>query len=388
MKLQDCIKGWSLGIALWLSAAGAVASQEGQTDALMVDGVIYIRTSFGAGQYLTRKIELSGGDRGNDVVNLAGARIVPEKSKDLLNVGYVVAGEGDDAAPVKFNGTYIGANHGAFFGVKLPCTECSSLAGTTWKDSEGTKYRAVSAGKESAVVVSEPQGAPGSWQFKLQAKGPLKQIDGSRVLATDNQIREQIYPSVRRVSMSVKSQGQWPLTAKFQKANQVEVTENYQILSPVDERLPVATMTVRYVFRGLRTDIETTFESLSTLNAFSIGGTQAGPINYTGGRLEQMVANGAVLSTWTDRAGKNEALRIEAPGTTAMQRIVDGPYAFGQTIGLASASVNGSPAGKAKRVDISAARKIYPIAFDGLTLKPGDVVKVKAYRTYWPGESP
>ncbi len=354
----------------------------------MVGDSVFIRSEFGANRYLIRKVDLRSLGRGNEVVNFAGARMVSANGDIPFERGYTISQENDDATPLKFNGTYIGANHGAFFGVKIPCDPCSGLAGTKWKDAEGTAFRVVTIDKRSVTLISDEQGKAGSWSFKIQAVGDLSQIGGLKVLRTEKQERDQIYPSVKRISESVNGGLLASLNENYQATNKVEVGEEYQLLSPDRGRSPVAIVKVRYVFHGLKTDVYTDVKALSTLHSFSMGGAQAGAINFRGARLEQMVEAGSTLSQWSDRTDGPEALRVQASEAVASQRVVGGAYSFGQTVGVVSATINGHPAAQANRVDLSAARKLYPIAIDGVTLNPGDVVSVKAYRNYWPGDEP
>lgn len=354
----------------------------------MMGDSVFIRYDFGAGRYLIRKVDLRSRGRGNEVVNFAGARMVSANGDVPFERGYIISQENDDATPLKFNGTYIGANHGAFFGVKIPCDHCSVLIGTKWKDSEGTAFNVVTASKRSATLISDEQGKLGDWSFKLKIVGDLSQVGGVRVLRTENQERYQVYPSVKRISVSVSGGLLGSLTEDYQPTSMVEVSEEYLLLSPAKGRAPVANVKVRYVFHGLKTEIYTEVKALSTLRSFSMGGVQAGVINFRGARLEQMVEAGDMLSGWVDRTEDPEAIRVETSEPVASQRVIGGAYSFGQTVGVVSATINGQPAAKAHRVDLSAARKIYPIAIDGVTLKPGDAVSVKAFRNYWPGDGP
>jgi hypothetical protein len=377
------------GVALWVLLGVSLAAQgKPTTEVAMIGDAVFVRSEFGINRYLIRKVDLRSKGRGNEVVNFAGARIVSADGDVPFERGFPIAQEQDDATPLKFNGTYIGANHGAFVGIRLPCHNCSKLPGSRWKDAEGTGFEVVSADDESVTIVSDEKGKPGTWSLKLNAAGNLFQVGGVRVLRTENQQRDQVYPSVRRMSVSVGGGLIGALSEKYQPASQVEISEEYKLISPLRGRDQVATVKVRYVLHGLRTDVYTEVKALSTLHSFSMGGVQAGAINFQGGRLEQMVNSGAMLSDWTDRTDSNQSLRVNTDETVASQRTVGGVFTYGQTVGVISATINGQEAPPAHRVDVSAARKLYPIAIEGITLNPGDVVRVKAYRSYWPGEEP
>jgi hypothetical protein len=147
-------------------------------------------------------------------------------------------------------------------------------------------------------------------------------------------------------------------------------------------------MTVRYTFVGNTTLVQTTIKARQQLYGFSMAGTQAGPLNYLNARLLQRVKNGDRLSAWTDITEAPAAVRVHTANMQSSQKVAWNSYKFGQTIGITSATINGRKVSTANVVDLSAARKQYPIAIEGVTLKPGDVVKVSAYRHYWPGDEP
>lgn len=374
-------------IAIGASLLAASAWGAEKTEAAKIDGALYIRSDFGTNRFLIRKIDLSGSDGGNNVVNFAGARIVSNEGDVPFNRGYVVSREKDDISPVKFNGTFMGANHGAFFGVKIPTTEAISV-GTAWKDGSGANFRVVSAEKESVTMISDSVGTNGEWKFKLSADGDLHEVGGGRTLSSAGQARAQIYPSVRRVSMSVSSGFFSPLNDKFRKVSSVKIGETYEVLSPLPGNKAVARISVQYVLQGNETKVQTTVKALDQLNGFSMVGTQAGPLNYQNAQLLQRVDGSDSLNQWTDISKISEAFREKSQNLVASQKVGWGTYKYGQTIRVDRVTINGKPVERSRRIDISAARKQYPIAVDGLTLQPGDVVKVNAHRQYWAGDEP
>lgn len=374
-------------IAVGASLLAAGAWGEVHTEAAKIDGALYIRSDFGTNRFLIRKVDLSGVDAGNNVVNFGGARIVSSDGDVPFNRGYVVSRETDDITPVKFNGTFIGANHGAFVGVKIPTAEPISV-GSAWKDSAGTIFRVASSGDGEATLLSDSVGKEGEWKFKLAADGDLHEVDGGRTLSSSGQARAQIYPSVRRVSMSVGSGFFSPLNDKFKKVSSVKVGETYEVLSPLPGNKAVARVSVQYLFQGNETKVQTTVKALDQLNGFSMVGAQAGPLNYKNAQLLQRIDGSDGFSQWTDITELSEAFREKSQGHSASQKVGWGTYKYGQTIRVDQVKLNGQSVDRSDRIDISAARKQYPMAIEGLTLQPGDVVKVTSHRQYWAGDEP
>lgn len=351
------------------------------------DDVIYIRSHFGAGNYLMRKVDLGNNRKtGNQVVNFAGARVVPGSGEVVLDRGYLISDERDDIAPIKFNGTYIGANHGANFGVQIRSAGVSKAdIGSLWFDADGTSFTLISAGVGSATFISI---ADKPWNYKVEAVGFLKPQAGGPAIAVDSQRRTQIYPSVRRVSLSVT-----PVSHEFSTTDKLDVSEAYDILTPgTGDR--AATVEIRYSFHGTSTTISTKVTAFAELDGFSIGGVQAAPLNGTGSPLLQKVQGSADYADWTDISGSVKLKRIPAAGASMMsQKSGNGSLVFGLTVGIEKALINGKSVGSAPAVLLSGAKKQYPIAVepgaDGFsgTLHVGDVVEVLAYRRYWAGDN-
>ncbi|MCO7503204.1 MULTISPECIES: hypothetical protein [unclassified Pseudomonas] len=369
------------GIGMFLAASYSAHGSDVKTEAAVVGDSVFIRSEFGPNRYMIRKIDIKSFGRGNQVINFAGARIVSSVGDVAFDRGYVVSQEQDDISPVKFNGTYIGANHGAFFATRVPVNQKIQVD-SAWKDADGTKFRVVSTDNQSATFISEEQGEKGSWQFKLAARGSLSEVDGSQSIAIEGQSQAQVYPSVQRLYRSVSAGMFRSLGKEFRPVPKLTVSESYELLSPTPDKSAVARVTVRYTFMGSDTLVHTTVKAYQELRSFSMPGAQGGPINYQNTRLMQRVGDGA----WIDITDPPEPFR--SYGLQSSQKIAWSTFKFGQTIGVQRATLNGDVISLAGVVDISSSRKQYPIAVEKLTMAPGDVLKVDSYRRYWTGDEP
>lgn len=348
----------------------------------MVGDFVFVRSGFGDGDYLVRKLDLRSQGRGNEIINFAGARIISSRDSSPSDKGFLLSGEPDDATPVKFNGTYIGANHGAFFGITVPVSDPPEV-GSKWSDSDGTVFSVIQADTKSATFISSEIGKPGEWKFKLAIAGRLSEIGGSRSINVDKQTRAQIYPSVRRLSKTVDAGESVALGRDFQRVQKLIVGESYEILSPIEPRNPVAKVDVSYTLIGSDTQVHTTVKAYQDLHDFSIAGTQTGPINFKHTKLMQKVGDGQ----WFDISESPNPVRLE--GSDAMQMVAGPEHEYGVGIGVDQVTINGKPVQPSGIVDLSAARKQYPLAiypgvsgFSG-TLRAGEQASVTAHRSYW-----
>lgn len=356
--------------------------------------VVRIASKIDDKSHLLRGIKLGAESfSGNQVVNFAGAKI---SSSVWLVEDHVsnLSSEADDATPIKFNGTYIGANHGAYFGVQVPFGDASeSHIGSLWNDQEGSRFAivGVSPGKTSTFLSVIPSEGS-TWEYKAIAVGRLTAISNGSWIETSSQRRVQIYPAVRRLSLSIGSE--LPKAGKSKSVSELNVNEVYDILKPASKE-SVARMEVTYRFLNAETLVYTKVTALEELHDFSMGGVQAAPLNGPADSLMQKVTGGASLSEWTSMESWTGTQRIPTAGASQMsQKSTDGKQKFGLTVGVSKALINGEPVGPAPVVMISAAKKQYPVAiepgaggFSG-TLYPGDVAEVYAYRQYWLGDEP
>lgn len=367
-----------------------------------------IKSKFGINRFLLRKINLGGESTSssNNVVNFGGARIVSAFSDFDFYRGYVVSNEVDDVAPVKFNDTYIGGNHGAAVGVELQTVDQESVQiGSLWEDETGARFLVSSFEAGRLVVVSDPESVPGGWRFQSRVDGSeLRSRDGEPSIRFTSQRQVQVFPSVERISVSVDAGEGVVLDSRYRPVQHLLITETYNLINPAialrgcdgeDRCKPTAQVTIRYTIRANQTDIATRVEALQDLNGFSAFGVQAAPLNFSGARLLQYVRGSQDFEDWTDITDITQGTRIstEEGLPTMAQRVERDTLRFGQSIGyLQAPQINGEKIRPVGEVEVSSSRKQYAIAlepgragFDG-QLNAGDVVEVWAFKRYWPGE--
>ncbi|MGF6394301.1 hypothetical protein [Pseudomonas plecoglossicida] len=361
------------------------------TEASLVDGSVYVRSSFGTNRFLVRKVDLSAMGRGNEVVNLAGARIVSSLGNYPFSSGYLISAEADDIAPLKIAGSYIGANHGEYFAcqssVENGLVNANDI-GSLWFDSEGTGFRIkdFDSGVVSYVAHIEP--GEGQWDMKLAPVGNLSEALGSRIIPTSSQTIKQVYPAVRRVSLSVTTDSAAVLGKEFQVVPRVLIVDTYEILRPSLGGAAVGLVKVSYSMIGNKTVIQLTVKPYTDIESFALVGAQAAPLNHQGSRLMQKVVGGDKYSAWTDITGSSYPVRVITSTAQSHQKVSWSNYKYGQTIGITSLSINNADMPFSGVIDISAAKKQYPFAVAGISLKANDVLRVNAYRYYWAGDEP
>lgn len=368
-----------------------------------------VKSEFGINRFLLRKINLGkeSAAESNNVVNLGGARIVSAFSDMDFNRGYVVSGEVDDVAPVKFNETYMGGNHGAAIGVTVYAAEhglTDQDVGSVWADGIGGRFLLFGISKVRVTFVPDPSSLLDGWRFVRRVHGTvMSEADGGRTIHFASPHQVQVFPSVERVSVTVDAGEGIILDENYQEVKSLKIVEQYNLINPAynlsgcssqEECRPDAKVTITYTIVGNETDIQTRVEAVRDLRDFSSFGVQATPLNFKGTQLLQLVPGSNDFDDWTDITGITGQARIntdeELP--TMAQRVERDTLMFGQTVGFRRAPrINGKDVGTSGAVEVSTSRKQYPIAiepgaggFDG-TLKAGDVAEVWAFKRYWAG---
>ena len=104
------------------SGGGTTVVTTGNTFTMYIDGTYaYIRTAFSNTLDMVQLVQYGTNTKwNNNVINPYQIKTIPKSTaKENLvtayNAGTLVVSHGDDAAPLRYNGTYIGANHGAFY---------------------------------------------------------------------------------------------------------------------------------------------------------------------------------------------------------------------------------------------------------------------------------
>lgn len=412
-----------------------------------LDGHIYIRGSFDSTHDIIQRMTLSTGQSfSNDTVNFSGAKTVLKASvgNDVFSYasGSLLAAQVDDVAPLQYNGTYIGANHGALIVVEVSAVSHGKTVtdvGSDWMDTDGTRFtlmRVVDADK--LWLVSEDQSTGPRWSFKTAVTGsmltPAGPSKASPIIITDMALT-QLRPALQEQVKTILLDGATPTQADgVYSAESVDIVNTYSIPNPVavvdyvrskaggstqpsfvDSSVTCdITRTITYRFAAnVSCVIYDSFEIRSDLSMDEVGAVQAGPLAYAGKELWQYIPQTqpilGSLKAWDfangeDISGPVELLHIDRPSwddtgnppVRMMQLVKQGGVPkFGMTIGYCQGSERAS-GGSPRRNDlvaragfISPARKQYPIAlkargpkFSG-KVAAGESFQIVAYRSFW-----
>ncbi len=198
-------------------------------------GVHTLRTAFSPGFDLVREV---GRGSQNGQASFLRTGVVPAgtPANELSGALEVFHFCGDDVAPWKTNGTYIGANHGASEVVRaaVPGHGLGDQAiGGAWRDAEGFVFRLLKIEDGDTVLfLSENSGVHPKWRFRQEiAGGRLTAMDGA-VLDIRGQRVTQLWPSLQ-IGLQCSSAGGEALEdGEERRCGTFEIAEEYDIVAP------------------------------------------------------------------------------------------------------------------------------------------------------------
>lgn len=308
------------------TTGGTTVISTGNTFTVYVDGTYaYIRTSYSSTLDIVQLVQYGTNSKwNNNVVNPYQIKTIPASTtkENLItayNAGTLVVSHSDDAAPLRYNGTYIGANHGAFVVHQVTKTAHGKSfvdVGSKWSNGtrEYTLLRIVDA--NTLWFISDNTGTSAQWIYNTTstAGNTLTHVSGatntaSILVATDT--ITQLYCAVNEHVKKVTVDGYKPITASgFYDVESIEFNDSYNIMN-VPAIVAYAQANV-----GTATELEFTSNTIAwdvnvqvgycyttngslTINtqlykksaiSFEFAGlTQALPLNYSGKTLLQYV---------------------------------------------------------------------------------------------------
>lgn len=410
-------------------------------------GHLYIRGSFDSTHDIIQRMALSTGQAfSNDTVNFSGAKAVLKASVGddvaAFTSGSLLAPQADDVAPLKYNGTYIGANHGALIVVEATAVGHGKIVtdvGSDWTDADGTRFtlmRVVDADKLWLVSEDQSTGAP--WSFKTAVAGPILTPAGpskATPIIITGMTLTQLWPALQGQVKAVLLDGRTPIEADgVYSAESLDIVNTYSVPNPVAvvdyvrSKLGGATQP-SFVDASIKSDITRTityrfaanvscvvydsFEAQNDLWMDYVGTVQAGPLAYAGKQLWQYIPQTqpimGSLKTWDfargeDISGRVELLHItrqswadaDIPPNRMMQVVKHHGFPeFGMMLGYSQGSAKAT-GGSPRRSDlvaragfISPARKQYPIALEARgpnfsgKVAAGESFHIVAFRSFW-----
>ncbi|HFX6312229.1 TPA: hypothetical protein ACIFC2_001330, partial [Acinetobacter baumannii] len=304
---------------------GSTVVSTGNTFTLYLDGTYaYIRTGFSASVDLVQKVQYGTNDKWkNNVINPYEIKTIPKSTakESLLSAystGTLVVSHPDDAAPLRYNGTYIGANHGALIAHQSTMSAHGKQytdVGSIWTV-DGKNYtlcRMVDS--NSLWLVSANEGASSAkWAFSTTslAGKTLTHVSGATntaniVVSADSIV--QLYSAVNNhVKKIIVDDFKTVSDIGFYDVETVEFVDSYNIMNPpailsylqshtgtpTEQDFNVSSIdydvnvqvSYRYALNGSVT-INSQYQKKSDINFEFAGLTQALPLEYTGKTLLQ-----------------------------------------------------------------------------------------------------
>ena len=408
-------------------------------------GHLYIRGSFNSTHDIIQRMTISTGrEFTNDTVNFAGAKAVLKTSVGddvaVFAGGSLLAEQVDDVAPLKYNGTYIGANHGALIVVEATAVghgKTITDVGSGWTDADGTRFTLMRVVDINRLwLVSENRSTYPAWSFKTAISGLTLSPAGSSAespIVIGKTALTQLWPALQSQTKAVLLDGLTPIVADgTYAADSVDIVNIYSIPNPaavVDyvRSNSGGTAQPSFVAASIRADISrtiiyrfaanvscTVYDSLVPHNDLAMdyaGGVQAGPLAYTGKQLRQYIPETLPIQggvkMWDFTAGEYisgpaELLNITQSSWSdigkppaRMMQVVEsnGVPEFGMMLGYSPISAAGSPSVRKDLIVragfVSASRKQYPIALEAGGTKShgkvaaGTVFQTVAFRSFW-----
>ncbi|WAU73080.1 hypothetical protein [Acinetobacter sp. TR11] len=293
----------------------------GNTFAVTLDGTdAYIRTKFSDTLDLVQQVRYgTNAVWSNNVINPWSVRTIPKSTtKDgviaAFSSGTVLVSQGDDAAPLNYNGTYIGANHGAYIVHEVTVNAHGKTyadVGSRWTQGANifTIVRIVDVNK--LWLVSQNTGST-YWQFVTTSLNGLALTHSTGATNTASftpsaDTLTQLLSAVNNHTKKIVADGFKDLMAAgVYDVESIEFIDNYDIMNPVsilsylqsrvgtttEQNLSVDSITsdvrvsvnYRYALNGSCT-VSTQLHKKANINFSFAGLVQANPLSYSGKTL-------------------------------------------------------------------------------------------------------
>ncbi len=192
---------------------------------------VSIRSAFCDGLDLI--IEIGKGNNGQ--INFCQARLTGRETPER---GILIHDCGDDAAPWRINGTFIGGNHGCSDVLEITTTRHGRTTmdlGSEWHDASGRKFYLIGiVSAETLRLLSENLETPPLWKFRAKACGNVltRNCDG-QVLSVVSQKAAQLRPACRINDQQFLIEGRIPIEEGcVTECRHFEIIEEYDILNP------------------------------------------------------------------------------------------------------------------------------------------------------------
>lgn len=215
---------------------------------------LYVRTSFDDEYDLIQQFTGiysdgvdSNGNDANEPFDYGRSGVISKASSSMTTYTKTYGYGVDESAPFKYNGVYIGANHGmprAFIVNSTAHGKTYADIGSLWTDAQGTKWNLLKVpDSDNLVFISENLSSDvNKYSFKTSLSGTLTCADSRYAEHTENIVIEsvtanqQLFPSVKKLEFKVFGviNGKKYALAEAQtlECDYIEIVEKYQIMNP------------------------------------------------------------------------------------------------------------------------------------------------------------
>lgn len=420
----------------------AIQNSTGRITVVRDDSYFYIRTKLSAVLDMVHQVRHTDPDVWkNNIINSYSVRTIPSNTADVNTVtafstGTILVSSGDDSTPVHYNGTYIGANHGAFIVHKVVANghgKTFADVGSTYSNAgvNFTLVRIVDA--NTLWLVSDNTATSGPWVHKTALiAGTLTHQTGGSVsnIVISSDTLDQLTCALNNQIKTCLLNGKDAIISNgVYKCDSLLMENSYNIMNPTaictylkgrvgtatEQPLAVNTIATdmrvqvryEYAFNG-SWNVLTNLLALNDVNWGFAGTTQAAVLTFTGGTLHQYISKvkpmvvggvnidvanvadisgaltaGIVLTSgnWVDPA--------DAPDKFVQIVKKSGANNFGQVLGYSrdrGITVQSKRNTTAEAGFVHTSKKMYPKAstgsqFAGGILPKGTSLSVSAYRS-------
>jgi len=221
-----------------------LSKSEGLTitiDNTQQDSDIAVRTPFNTESDLVHYARVLKNDGRNNVINLLGARLIPNSSADAYSIGVNLQSATDDATPPYFNGDYAGANHGYSKVIKVTLTNHGKTfadIGSEWTDNVNSKFYIIKIIDSNALWIlgTNTASVDSPYSSTKYVGGSLIHVNGAvntTTLAGFTYASDQLIPTTKNVVKTVLLDG---IKKVFENgtyaAKYVDIAENYDLVNP------------------------------------------------------------------------------------------------------------------------------------------------------------
>jgi hypothetical protein len=219
-----------------INVQGKIVMDSQKIQVLKSNNKVYVRSYFAPGKDVVTSIGIGR----NGHINFERAGLMDSKLEmtvDKCRRAATFHYCGDDATPWNLNGTYIGANHGAYDVLELTVAKhgLSKIdLGTGWKDGKGKEFFLIKiVGPDKIWVLSENSGKGDIWRFNKRLFGKeLKNANGLKLKVSQKR-RAQLIPSCRIQKQAYLVDGVNPLPDnKAVICDFLDVVDVYDIIAP------------------------------------------------------------------------------------------------------------------------------------------------------------